>query len=128
MWGQSDSLRHAWFRLATISSIQRWGQSVTRKAKQAAKARQCLFGGGRRRIEKARESQSGRPFLSSEQGEFLQRFLHRSRGWRISTRESLVPAHQEAPDAFNERSASDRRAITTSNSGGAAMNMARICA
>ena len=78
------------------------------------------------RIEKAREIQSGRPFRSSEQGEFLQRFLQRPLGRRIVTRESLAPAHQEAPDAFNARSASARRAITSSNSGGAVMNMARI--
>ena len=80
------------------------------------------------RIEKAREIQSGRRFRSNEQSEFLQRFLHRPLGWQVALRESFVPAHQEAPDAFNVRSASARRAITTSNSGGAAMNMARICA
>ena len=70
--------------------------------------------------------QSGRRFRSNEQGEFLQSLLHRPLGWRIATRESLVPAHQAALDAFNERSAWARRAITTSNSGGAAMNMVRI--
>ena len=84
--------------------------------------------GGRRRIEKAREIKSGPRFRPDDQSEFLQEFLHRSPGWRISTRGALVPVHQEASDALNERSASARRAITTSNSGGAAMNMARICA
>ena len=83
---------------------------------------------GRRRIEKAREIQSGLPFRSSEQSEFPPRFLQRPLGWRIAMSDSLDPAYQEAPDTFNARSASARRAITNANSGGVAMNMARICA
>ena len=75
-----------------------------------------------------REIQRGRRFRSNKQDELLKKFPHCPLGWRVALRESLVPAHQVAPDAFNESSASARRAITTSNSGGAAMNMARICA
>lgn len=79
------------------------------------------MGGGRRRIENLSLVLVPPGLQSFSQEQFLQ--------------ESCIAilvcgsrhAHHEAPDVFNVRSASARRAITTSNSGGAAMNIGRIC-